>query len=132
MNNSQEVVKIIKATAKEQGKAIGKMLEDCELSKNALSSMQSGYLPRIENLAKIADYLDVSVDYLLGREEKTLTVGRRNRLQGAVIIKKAPDTEVKSYTTDSPVRDAIIDKVKELDDAQLDRLLGYLEALTEG
>ena len=69
MYNSQDVVKNIKLVAKEQGKAVGKMLEDCGLSKNALSSMQSGYLPRTENLCKIADYLNVSVDYLLGRTD---------------------------------------------------------------
>ena len=71
MYNSQEIVKIIKMKAKKKNKPVGKMLEECELSKNALSSMQSGYLPRIENLVKIADYLDISVDYLLGRTEKS-------------------------------------------------------------
>lgn len=71
MNNSQEIVKIIKIKAKENNLPLGKMLEECELSKNALSSMQSGYLPRIENLVKIADYLDISIDYLLGRTEKS-------------------------------------------------------------
>ena len=50
-------MKTIKMIAKEQGKPLGKMLEDCGLSKNALSSMSSGYLPRTENLVKIADYL---------------------------------------------------------------------------
>ena len=49
---------------------IGKMLSDCDLSKNTLSTMQSrGYLPRAETLIKIADYLDCSVDYLLGRTD---------------------------------------------------------------
>ena len=32
--------------------------------------MQSGgSIPKSENLAKIADYLDVTVDYLLGRQD---------------------------------------------------------------
>lgn len=68
MRNSQEVATTIKTLAKSKKITIGKMLSDCELSKNALSTMQSGgYLPRTETLAKIADYLDCSVDYLLGR-----------------------------------------------------------------
>ena len=47
------------------------MLSDCDLSVNTLSSMQSGgYYPRLEAIARIADYLDCSVDYLLGRTEK--------------------------------------------------------------
>ena len=46
------------------------MLTDCDINKNALYTMQaSGYLPRAEALARIADYLDCSVDYLLGRTD---------------------------------------------------------------
>ena len=67
MNNSQEIAERIRKIAKQQGKSITEMLKYCELSKNALSSMQAGNLPRIENLAKIADYLGTSIDYLLGR-----------------------------------------------------------------
>lgn len=49
------------------------MLADCELSVNTLSTMQSkNYYPKLESLVKIADYLDVSVDYLLGRETASL------------------------------------------------------------
>lgn len=70
MYNSQQVAATIKAFSKSKKISTGKMLSDCDLSKNTLSSMQSGgYLPRAENLAKIADYLDCSVDYLLGRTD---------------------------------------------------------------
>ena len=69
VNNSQEVAKRIKAVAKQKGIPIGKMLSDCGLSINALSSMQSGgYYPRVEALAKLADYLGISIDSLLGRD----------------------------------------------------------------
>lgn len=68
MHNSQEVAITIKTLAKSKGIAIGKMLSDCDISKNTLSSMQSGgYLPRLESIAKLADYLDCSIDYLVGR-----------------------------------------------------------------
>lgn len=70
MRNSQEVANAIKTYAKHKNITIGTMLIDCNLSKNTLSSMQSGgYLPRVETLIKIADYLDCSVDYLLGRTD---------------------------------------------------------------
>nr|WP_300838932.1 helix-turn-helix transcriptional regulator [uncultured Acetatifactor sp.] len=70
MHNSQEVANTIKSYAKGKKITIGTMLVDCSLSKNTLSSMQSGgYLPRAETLIKIADYLDCSVDYLLGRTD---------------------------------------------------------------
>lgn len=70
MINSQEVANLIKTTAKRKKVTIGKMLSDCHLSVNTLSSMQSGgYYPRLEAITKIADYLDCSVDYLLGRTD---------------------------------------------------------------
>ncbi|UNI72517.1 MAG: repressor protein [Chaetfec virus UA24_244] len=71
MHNSQELAISIKRLAKSKKIAIGKMLSDCNLSINTLSSMQSGgYYPRLEAIAQIADYLDCSVDYLLGRTDK--------------------------------------------------------------
>lgn len=70
MLNSQELANLIKTTAKSKNIAVGKMLSDCNLGINTLSSMQSGgYFPRLEAITKIADYLDVSIDYLLGRTD---------------------------------------------------------------
>lgn len=60
----------IKAVAKSKNIAIKDLLSNCELSKNALSSMLSrGSWLQANNLARIADYLDCSVDYLLGRTD---------------------------------------------------------------
>lgn len=70
MKNSQELATTIKELAKMRKVTVGKMLSDCELSVNTLSSMQSGgYFPRLEAINKIADYLNCSVDYLLGRTD---------------------------------------------------------------
>ena len=70
MNKSQLTADLIKSTAKQQGTSISKLLSDCELNKNAIYTMQTeGYYPRVEALIKIADYLDCSVDYLLGRTD---------------------------------------------------------------
>ena len=44
------------------------MLEDVGLGFNTMSNMKSS-MPKADNLAKIADYLEVSVDYLLGRTD---------------------------------------------------------------
>lgn len=67
---SQNIAERIKLIAKQKNITIKEMLSACELSKNAISSMLSGgSIPKSENLAKIADYLDCSVDYLLGRDE---------------------------------------------------------------
>lgn len=70
MHNSQNTAKRIKSLAKTKGVSVSKLLTACDLNKNALYTMQtSGYLPRLEAIAKIADYLDCSIDYLVGRTD---------------------------------------------------------------
>ena len=70
MYDSIFIAERIKNMSKLKNILIKNMLEDCGLSKNTLSSMLSGgSTPKSENLAKIADYLDCSVDYLLGRTD---------------------------------------------------------------
>lgn len=70
MYTAQQTAERIKSRAKEKNVLIKSMLEDCELSKNALSSMLSrGSWLQANNLAKIADCLNCSVDYLLGRTD---------------------------------------------------------------
>lgn len=70
MYSSYKVAELIKEIAKTKGIMIGVLLQDCDLSKNTLSTMQSReYLPRLETISKIADYLDCSVDFLIGRTE---------------------------------------------------------------
>ncbi len=82
MYNSQEVAEKIKQTAKLKKISISKMLLDCELNKNTLFTMQSnGYLPRTETLGKIADYLEVSVDYLLGRTQESTKIISGNQIK---------------------------------------------------
>lgn len=60
----------IKIITKTKGATVKVLLDDCGLNKNVLSTMLSrGSMPKADNLAKIADYLDCSVDYLLGRTD---------------------------------------------------------------
>ena len=68
MYNSNDTADKINCILKVQNKSQKIMLEDCGLNKNAISTMLSrNSMPKADNLAKIADYLNVSVDYLLGR-----------------------------------------------------------------
>lgn len=69
MYNSQIIAQRIKSTAKSKGVNLKTMLSDCELGINAISQMAKGNDMLSKNLAKIADYLDCSVDYLLGRTD---------------------------------------------------------------
>lgn len=69
MYNSQDISKRIKERAQQQGIALGQMLSSCELGINTISKMAKGTDILTQNFAKIADYLDCSVDYLLGRTD---------------------------------------------------------------
>ncbi|NTJ83856.1 helix-turn-helix transcriptional regulator [Enterococcus faecium] len=62
-------LKRIKELAKKQGKSLNKVEEDLGYGKNVLYRLKNSN-PSTERLQEIADYFDVSVDYLLGREEK--------------------------------------------------------------
>lgn len=69
MTNAQYLTTKIKDTAKENGITIKNMLVDCGLSINTLNQMTDKKGISCFSLNKIADYLGVSVDYLLGRTE---------------------------------------------------------------
>lgn len=60
----------IKELAKKQGKSLNKVEEELGYGKNVLYRLKDSN-PSTERLEEIADYFHVSVDYLLGREEKT-------------------------------------------------------------
>ena len=68
MYYSQDVAKKIKIQAKEKKDSVKQLLLDVVLGFNTKSNMKTS-MPRADNLAKIADYLGVSVDYLLGRTD---------------------------------------------------------------
>lgn len=64
-----DIVDRIKLMAKDKKISLKVMLTDCNLGINALSQFAKGNAMSSLNLAKIADYLDCSVDYLLGRTD---------------------------------------------------------------
>ena len=64
------LAKNIKAYAKIKSLALKDVLEECNLGRNAMSGLYHGKSIAFDSLAKIADYLDCSVDYLLGRTDK--------------------------------------------------------------
>lgn len=69
MYNSQEIANRIKSRAKQQKKSLGEVLTACELGKNTVSKISKGTDILTLNFAKIADQLDCSIDYLLGRTD---------------------------------------------------------------
>ena len=66
---TQEIAGRIKALLKLQNKSMKDMLSTLGLGINAISEFSKGKQLSCISLAKIADYLDCSVDYLLGRTD---------------------------------------------------------------
>ena len=62
------VFEIIKELAKKQGISLNQLEEKLGIGKNSLYGLKRNQ-PSAERLQQIADYFDVSIDYLLGRTE---------------------------------------------------------------
>ncbi|HFI0063301.1 TPA: helix-turn-helix domain-containing protein [Streptococcus suis] len=58
----------IKELCRKQGISLNQLEEKLGFSQNYIYSMKKGN-PKVENLQKIADYFNVSTDYLLGRTD---------------------------------------------------------------
>ena len=68
MFTPSEIAKKIKQCAKEHGITVKYLLQQAGVGEKLVSNMsgKNGSYPQSDKLVKIADYLNVSVDYLLG------------------------------------------------------------------
>lgn len=75
MYDEQETAFIIKQTAKAKNITIKQLLENCNLSINTVSELSKGKRMSYISFAKIADALDCSMDYLMGRTDNPTVSG---------------------------------------------------------
>ena len=68
MNISSEIAERIKLIAKSKGLTVSTVLKEVNLGRNTMANFKTS-MPKADNLAKIADYLDCSIDYLMGRTD---------------------------------------------------------------
>lgn len=68
MYSSADIPARIKILAKKNKIAIKTMLSDLDMGPNTMSNFKTS-MPKSDTLARIADYLNCSVDYLLGRTD---------------------------------------------------------------
>ncbi len=81
MYNSSDIADKIKIIAKSKNIPMKKLLEDVGLGFNTMSNMKTS-MPKVDNIAKIADYLNISVDYLLGRTNEQISTYYSNNVKG--------------------------------------------------
>jgi len=70
MYDSVEVAERVRIVARERGQTLASVFSQAKLDKSTLTDYSRGSMPKADNLAKIADALDCSVDYLLGRTDR--------------------------------------------------------------
>ncbi len=66
---TQDIANRIKQLLKERGINTKEMLSELDMGINAISEFSKGKIMSCISLARIADYLGCSVDYLLGRTD---------------------------------------------------------------
>ncbi|HEU3893061.1 TPA: helix-turn-helix transcriptional regulator [Streptococcus pneumoniae] len=69
-----ETFEKIKELAKKRGKSLGQVEEDLGYGRNTLYKIKNS-TPNAERIAEIANYFNVSTDYLLGRTDNPAIAG---------------------------------------------------------
>lgn len=108
MYNSHNIATMIKNRAKAKNVVIKTMLEELGLGSNTMSAMYHGKSLASDSLARIADYLECSVDYLLGKTEK-------------------PTPENESGLTEEQIH--FIERIKTLDSQTIQRLIALADSI---
>lgn len=81
MENTQIIANRIKTQAKQKNISVKDILSFYAIDKNLLNKLSKGKDTSTQNIYKIADYLHVSVDYLLGRTDiptSTYSINNKN------------------------------------------------------
>ena len=91
------------------------------ISQGLMNHYKNGVrLPTIQNLIKIADYLEVSIDYLLGRTNNpTVAENIDNEQLNANLIMLAREYRI------------ILDKFKDIPASELPRIEGYVQSIKD-
>ncbi|MCL2775751.1 MAG: helix-turn-helix domain-containing protein [Oscillospiraceae bacterium] len=70
MNAPEKIREIIIDILEQKNASTHKMLIDCGYNTSLVNDLKKGQMPSADKIAKIANYLGVSIDYLLGNERK--------------------------------------------------------------
>ncbi|GAB6634926.1 helix-turn-helix transcriptional regulator [Streptococcus uberis] len=90
----------IRELSDQQGLSLNKLEEKLGFSRNTIYNMKKS-TPNIDRVSKIADYFNVSTDYLLGRtdnpniasDQNTKTVDLKDAIAGSMAFEGTPLTE---------------------------------------
>lgn len=128
-----EIADRIAIVAKFRKTSIRKMLLSCGFGTNNVEQMKGlkGSMPSAAKLATIADALECSVDYLLGRTEEMLTPGSK---QAPVELPPLPDSPSEAQPRQAPASRNVSDMLalfSQLSDREQVLLIGNLRIMVE-
>ena len=69
MNNLQFIIERVQLIVKEKKTNINRACIESGIGKDFIANMKKGQVPSVEKFSDLADYLNVSVDYLIGRTD---------------------------------------------------------------
>lgn len=108
MNTLERILEL----AKKNNMSANKLLVECKLPSNAISYWKQGIKkPGIDALIKIADYFNVSIDYLVGRESQT------NKLE--------------TNNSNKAVSSTLLNRIESLDELQQAKVMAYIDGLQD-
>lgn len=76
--DSAIIAQKIKKECVRQDITIKTMLQELNIGINAINQISGGHMPRVDTLARICDYLNISIDTLLGRAAPDTTLAPSN------------------------------------------------------
>ena len=131
MDNKQ-IANKIRELVRENNTTISKMAKDIGQGKNIINSLEKqNSSPSLETICKIADYFNVSIDYIAGREEKNnLPNNIDQSVKDSIVEHNNPivSKENKEISLNDTQR-AIVTATNGLDDEQQARVLLYIYQL---
>lgn len=125
------IAHVIKTECRNKSISISKMLEDCDIRKSLIYDLEKrDFTPSVELVEKIADYLNLPLDYLMGRTDSSLTVMEsyilRDIYNAAKQENKMPDQVfyINLLQYSSKNTEQVIESLKNL------KAKGYIEIIT--
>lgn len=119
MYTSQELVNRIKEVSKSKNILIKTLLTECQLNVNTLNQLSEKKGLSSFSLARIADYLDCSVDYLLGRTDVPEVNKRDEEVTVYKVAARGGEKEIKLNAAQRAELERIINEHKDDDNSDL-------------
>ena len=108
-----ETFEKIKELAKKRGKSLGQVEEDLGYGRNTLYKIKNS-TPNAERIAEIANYFNVSTDYLLGRTDNPAIAGDTVTTPDGRVVDLSNLRERVVLFDGKPLSDDDVDKIAQI------------------